>query len=142
MQRCLILLVGRAQPGSLVCEQLRQAEVSAYIIDAGTVPENYIQPIINKAPRNLLLIDAIDFKASPGTIKIFESEQLNSIVISTHTLSPHLFIDMILQSIKPEVYCIGIQPAQTQLGLPVSAQVSQAIKILCGILIEIFPPAH
>ena len=136
------VLKGDDAAGSLVCEQLRQAEVSAYIIDAGTVPENYIQPIINKAPRNLLLIDAIDFKASPGTIKIFESEQLNSIVISTHTLSPHLFIDVILQSIKAEVYCIGIQPAQTQLGQPVSARVSEAIKILCGILIEILPPAH
>ncbi len=135
-------LKGDDAVGPLVCEQLEQAEISAYIIDAGTVPENYIQPIINKAPRNLLLIDAIDFNASPGTIKIFKSEQLNSIVISTHTLSPHLFIDMILQSIKPEVYCIGIQPAQTQLGQPVSSLVSQAIKLLCGILIEIFPPAN
>jgi hydrogenase 3 maturation protease len=57
--------------GPLVCEQLGRAKVCADLIDAGTVPENYIQPIIKKAPQNLLVIDAIDFGASPGTIKIF-----------------------------------------------------------------------
>ncbi len=110
------------------------------MIDTGTVPENYIQPIIKKAPRNLLLIDAIDFGAEPGTIKIFQAEQLNSLVISTHTLSPRLFIDIIRQSVKLDVYCIGIQPSQTQLGQTVSEQVDEAIQRLCHILTEIFPP--
>jgi len=104
------------------------------------VPENYIQPIIKKAPRNLLLVDAIDFGAEPGTIKVFETEQLNSLAISTHTLSPRLFIDIIRQSIELDVYCIGIQPAQTQLGQPVSEQVDEAIQRLCHVLMEIFPP--
>jgi len=115
-------------------------KISATVIDAGTVPENYIQPIIKKAPRNLLLIDAIDFRAEPGTIKMFESEQLNSLAISTHTLSPRFFIDIIRQSIELDVYCIGIQPAQTQLGQTVSGQVSQAVQQLCNVLMEIFPP--
>lgn len=110
------------------------------MIDAGTVPENYIQPIIKKAPRNLLLIDAIDFAAEPGKIKIFRTEQLNTLAISTHTLSPRLFIDVIRQSVELDVYCIGIQPAQTQLGRPVSEQVNQAMQKLCSILVQIFPP--
>ncbi len=133
------ILKGDDAIGPLVCEQLHRVEISAHIIDAGIVPENYIQPIIKKAPRNLLLIDAIDFGAEPGTIKLFETEQLNSLAISTHTLSPRLFIDMIRQSVELDVYCIGIQPAQTQLGQPVSAQVGQAIQLLCSILMEIFP---
>jgi hydrogenase maturation protease len=104
------------------------------------VPENYIQPIIKKAPRNLLIVDAIDFEAEPGTIKVFESERLNSLAISTHTLSPRFFIDIIRRSIELDVYCIGIQPAQTHLGRPVSEQVNEAIQRLCRVLIEIFPP--
>jgi hydrogenase maturation protease HycI len=134
------LLKGDDAVGPLVCEQLLQKKISATVIDTGTVPENYIQPIIKKAPRNLLLIDAVDFGAEPGTIKIFQAEQLNSLVISTHTLSPRLFIDIIRQSIKLDVYCIGIQPAQTQLGSPVSEKVNQAIQQLCRDLMEIFPP--
>jgi hydrogenase maturation protease len=132
--------------GPLVCEQLKRGKVCAELIDAGTVPENYIQPIIKKAPKNLLVIDAIDFGAPPGTIKIFKPEQLNSHVISTHTLSPRLFVDMVCQNIKRapalreslDVYFVGIQPAQVQLGQSISPQVSQAIQQLSQVLTEVF----
>ncbi|NQT02661.1 MAG: hydrogenase 3 maturation endopeptidase HyCI [Planctomycetes bacterium] len=133
-------LKGDDGAGPLVCEQLKHAKVSADLIDAGTVPENYIQPIIKKAPQNLLVIDAIDFGATPGTIGIFEPEQLSSHVISTHSLSPRLFVDMVCQDISIDVYFVGIQPAQIQLGQSISQQVSLAIKQLSQTLAEIFPP--
>ncbi|GAH55213.1 unnamed protein product, partial [marine sediment metagenome] len=126
--------------GPLVCQQLRRAKVCAGLIDAGTVPENYIQPIIKKAPQNLLIIDAIDFGASSGTISIFKPEQLNSSVFSTHALSPRLFVDMVCQNIKVDVYFVGIQPAQTQIGQSVSAEVNQVIQWLTHTLTEIFTP--
>ncbi len=157
-------LKGDDGAGPLVCQKL-SGKVCAELIDAGTVPENYIQPIIKKAPQNLLIIDAIDFGAPAGTINIFKPEQLSSSAFSTHTLSPRLFADMVCQDIKGvpqsppsrgltpaqagensasggpnvDVYFVGIQPAQTQLGQPQSAQVSQAIQWLVRALIEIFP---
>jgi len=145
-------LKGDDGAGPLVCQQL-SGKVCAELIDAGTVPENYIQPIIKKAPQNLLIIDAIDFGAPAGTINIFKPEQLNSSVFSTHTLSPRLFADMVCRDIKGvpqtrnsafggpnvDVYFVGIQPGQTQLGQPQSAQVSQAIQWLVRTLTEIFP---
>ena len=132
-------LKGDDGAGPLVCEQLRQAGVGAELIDAGTVPENYIQLIIKKAPENLVVIDAMDFGALPGTIGIFNPEQLSSSFISTHVLSPRLFADIVRQSIEVNVYFIGIQPAQTQLGQSPSPQVSRAIKQLSQTLTEIFP---
>ncbi len=134
-------LKGDDGAGPLVCQQLT-GKTSAELIDTGTVPENYIQPIIKKGPQSLLIIDAIDFGASPGSINIFKPEQLNSSVFSTHTLSPRLFVDMITQAIDVDVYFIGIQPAQTQLGQSVSAQVNQAIQSLTQTLVEIFPPGR
>ena len=134
------ILKGDDAAGPLVCEQLAAGKISAGLIDAGTVPENYFQRIIKKAPRTLLVIDAIDFGAEAGTIKIFEPQQLNSHVISTHTLSPRLFVDIIGRSIQLDVYFVGIQPAQTQLGQSVSAAVSRAIEQLSGVLTEVFPP--
>jgi hydrogenase 3 maturation protease len=134
------ILKGDDGAGPLVCQQLRLAGVCAELIDAGTVPENYVQPIIKKAPQNLLVIDAVDFGASAGTIRIFNPEQLDSSVISTHTLSPRLFVDMIRSELEVDVYFVGIQPAQTQLGQSISPQVSQAIQWLIHTLTEIFPP--
>lgn len=126
--------------GPLVCEQLQQAGIRAEVINAGTVPENYIQRIINKTPTNLIIIDAIDFQSPPGTIKIFGPEQLNSSVTSTHTLSPRLFADIIRQNIKVDVYFVGIQPAHTRLGDSMSPQVCQAARLLAQTLIDVFPP--
>jgi hydrogenase 3 maturation protease len=134
------VLKGDDGAGPLICEQLAKKKISAKLIDAGTVPENYIQKIIEMTPANLLVIDAIDFGATPGTIQIFEPEQINSLVISTHTLSPRLFVDMIRQNITLDVHFIGIQPAQIELGQSISEQVRRAIQQICNILIEVFPP--
>lgn len=132
-------LKGDDGAGPLVCEQLKQIGLSAEVIDTGTVPENYIQPIISNAPDNLLVIDAMHFAAQPGTINIFTPEQLDSAAISTHTLSPRIFIDIVRQNTSAEVYLIGIQPAQTQLGQSLSPQVRQAVQRLSQALAQIFP---
>ena len=38
--------------GPLICQKLKEARISAEVLDTGTVPENYIQLIIKKAPEN------------------------------------------------------------------------------------------
>ena len=134
-------LKGDDGAGPLICQQLQDAEISADVIDAGTVPENYIQLIIKKAPQNLLVIDAIDSGASPGDVRIFKPEQLSALVISTHTLSPRLLVDMVCRSIEVDVYFAGIQPEQTQLGQPITPQIKQAVQKLADVLVEIFPPS-
>jgi hydrogenase 3 maturation protease len=134
------ILKGDDAAGPLLCEKLKQAGISTQVIDAGTAPENYIQKIINKVPQNLLVVDAIEFGAPPGTIEIFNCEQLDSHAFSTHTLSPRFFVDIIHKSINVDVYFIGIQPAHIQLGSPVSEQVNSAIENLCRILMDIFRP--
>lgn len=150
------VLKGDDAVGPLVCEQLA-GKTSAELIDAGTVPENYIQPIIKKAPQNLLVIDAIDFAAPAGTIRMFKPEQLNSYALSTHALSPRLFVDMVCQNIRRDparrsagrltaepvdVYFVGVQPAQTELGQSISPQASEAVQQLSRILAEVFPLAE
>lgn len=124
--------------GPFVCDELSKAALTAEIINAGTVPENYIQRIIKKEPENLIVIDAIDFGGEAGQIRLLKPEQLNKSAFSTHTLSPHLFIEMIQQSKKVDVYVIGIQPKQIKLGEDISEQVKQTAEQLVRELAEIF----
>jgi hydrogenase 3 maturation protease len=121
--------------GCIVCQQLKDT-FSERVIDAGTVPENYIGPIIEKRPEVLLVIDAIDFGGSPGQINIFTPDELSSVAISTHTLSPRLFVDVICKSIPVEVWFVGIQPGQTALGEGLSAEVEKAVGVVAEILAE------
>jgi hydrogenase 3 maturation protease len=142
-QATLIVAIGNTLKGDdaagpLVCRHLSRSKIAVDLLDTGIVPENYIQKIIRKKPRNLLVVDAIDFGQTPGTIKIFRPEQLAAGSISTHTLSPFIFVDMVRQSVKTQVYFIGIQPAQLKLGEPISKEIHRSIKRLCRLLMDIF----
>jgi hydrogenase 3 maturation protease len=144
--RTLILGIGNSLKGDdgagpLVCQRLRESGTCAELIDASTVPENYIQPVVDKAPQNLLVIDAAEFAAPPGRIRVFEPGQLGQCSFSTHTLSPRMFLDMIARQVKVNVYFVGIQPAQVDLGGTMSDEVADAVELLANTLLELFPPA-
>jgi hydrogenase 3 maturation protease len=131
-----ILLVGMGNVlkaddgvGPQICDWLKNV-IPDNIIDSGTVPENYIQVIIKKNPGIILFIDAIDFGASAGTIRIFNPENLSTEGISTHTLSPRLLTDIIAQKTKAKIYFIGIQPGSTKIGHPMSPEVTSSIEEL------------
>ncbi len=123
--------------GPAVCKLL-EGKTTAEIIDAETVPENFIQVIVRKKPQVVLVIDAVDFGASPGEMKIIALDQLNSFAISTHTLSPRIFADLLRQTIDVKVIFLGIQPKQLQFGESLSDEVANAVNKLAGILISIF----
>ena len=125
--------------GPVLCEKLK-GKTCAEVINAGTVPENYIQQIIKRRPRSLVIVDAVDLGAEPGTIKLLKPVQLDSMVISTHVLSPGVFIDIISRQIDVDICFIGIQPAQCVLGQSLSTEATRAVQQLTDIITDIFPP--
>lgn len=131
-------LKGDDAAGPILCEKLQNAHLSAEIIDAETVPENYITQIIRKAPQNLIIADAVDFGADPGTVRLFRPDQLSTFTFSTHAPSPRLFLDMIRKEVELDVYFIGIQPRQTKFGLPPTDPVNRAVQYLADLLAEVF----
>jgi hydrogenase 3 maturation protease len=122
-------LKGDDGAGPQVCSILK-GKISAEVIDAGTTPENYIAKIVKISPKKLLIIDAVDFGATPGTVKIFSMDDLRQLTLSTHCLSPHLSIEAIKSEINVDVIFIGIQPAHLQFGHGLSKQVAGAITAL------------
>jgi len=143
--RTMILGVGNVLKGDdgvgpLVCEGLR-GRVSAQVIDAGTVPENYIRPIVKASPQVLLVVDAIDFADVPGAVGIFTAEQVSNIAFSTHALSLRLFVDVLRADVALDVFLLGVQPVGTAFGRPVSAPVQESIETLVDALAAVFPRA-
>jgi len=124
-------LKGDDGAGPQLCSILK-GNISTEIIDAGSTPENYIAKIVKMSPEKLLIIDAVDFGAPPGTVRIFDIKDLGRFSFSTHCLSPHLFVDMLRSQISVEVFFIGIQPAGLQLGAGLSEQVAKAVVSLAG----------
>jgi len=123
------ILKGDDGAGPKFCSALG-GKIAAEVIDAGTTPENYIGKIVRISPKKLLIIDAIDFGASPGTLKLFGKQNLQQFTLSTHCLSPHFFVQAITSEIDTEVFFIGIQPAHLHLGRDMSKQVAVAVAAL------------
>ena len=121
--------------GPFLCHQLK-GRVAAKLIDAGTVPENYIQPIIKAKPEKLLVVDAMEFGGEAGEVRIFEVGDISSVVMSTHSLSPRLFVDLIGREIEVEVLFLGIQPEQTRLGGGLSPEVESVGGELARVLVD------
>ncbi|MBN2019167.1 MAG: hydrogenase 3 maturation endopeptidase HyCI [Sedimentisphaerales bacterium] len=119
------VLKGDDGAGPRVCQILKD-EISTEVIDAGSTPENYIAKIVQMLPKKLLIIDAIDFGSPPGTVRIFDIQDLDKFSFSTHCLSPHLFVEVIQSEIDADVIFIGIQPAHLQFGCGLSKQVAGA----------------
>ncbi|MBN2132763.1 MAG: hydrogenase maturation peptidase HycI [Sedimentisphaerales bacterium] len=143
--RTVILGIGNTLKGDdgvgpIICERLADC-VSAQVIDAGTVPENHIARIARLKPDNLLVIDAMDSGADPGTIRLFDPSDIPSVALSTHTLSPRLFIDLIQREAEVTVRFLGIQPSHTQFAAPLSEAVQGAVEVLVDLLGQVFPRA-
>ena len=102
------------------------ARLNTQLIDAGTVPENYIQKIIDAKPDRIIIIDAVDFGGKPGEVKWFKEFNSANISISTHNMPPELFIDIITQQTGAEVNIIAIQPKELKFNTPLSEEVKES----------------
>jgi hydrogenase 3 maturation protease len=130
-------LKGDDAVGPLVCERL-SGRVSANVVDAGTVPENYIGPILETSPDVLLIVDAVDFGGEPGQIRVCTPDEIHRFASCTHALSFHLSIDLIRREKKLDICVIGVQAENTRLGDGISPPAREAVETLTDTLTELF----
>jgi hydrogenase maturation protease len=96
-----------------------------HVIDAGTTPENFIGPLIQRAPQVILFVDAIAFGKPPGYFALATVDELADRLSTTHAPSLRLVAD-ILAAYGVESWVLGIQPARTTLGAGLDARVERA----------------
>lgn len=113
--------------GPAVCEALKPM-LAEQVIDGGTAPENYLHKILDFNPQCLLMIDAMDFGAPPGRIRLFEPDDLHGSLSSTHALNPRTFTDLITGQCNTTILYIGIQPGDRTLGNPMSPILKSSVR--------------
>jgi hydrogenase 3 maturation protease len=83
--------------------------------------ENYVGKINSLNPDILVLIDAVDLKSVPGTIKLLEINQINDITFNTHNISLKRLSEFFIMP----VYILGIQPEKIDFGENISYLVEE-----------------
>ena len=106
------------------------------VIDAGPAPENYTGSLRRFQPDLIVLIDAAQMGAPPGTVRWLMWQDTDAFSASTHTLPPHILAQYLTNELNCGVALIGIQPADTRIGMPLSPVVQAAVETVVQALLE------
>jgi len=115
--------------GSCIAEALQScSELDA--IDAGCVPENYLETVVAKKPDTILMIDATDFGGTPGELRLMETKNVAQSGLSTHAGSLHMLARYLHIRTGARIGLLAIQPVDSSAGDSLSPQVSQTAHYL------------
>lgn len=112
----------------------RPAGVRGAWIDAGSAPENFLEPIVQTDPDTVLFVDAVDFGGQPGEYRLLEPAVLDGVVLSTHAGSLRMLSDYLEARTGARVAVLAIQPERLDPGSGLSPRVAESVDRVIGLL--------
>jgi hydrogenase 3 maturation protease len=122
-------LYGDDAVGVWVAGRLRTlvpASEGLLVVQGGSAPENFTGTLRRYGPDLVLMVDAALLDLEPGKTGWLPWQDTRGFSASTHTLPLHILASYLTTELNCEVALLGIQPAQTQVGAPLSPEVQQA----------------
>jgi len=111
---------------------------NVFLIECETVPESFIQQIIDFNPSHILLIDAAILGLKPGESRLIEPEKLTcSSSYSSHMLPLRIFCEYVSQMSKADIGLLLIEPENTDFGEELTPELDAAAKSISRILVQI-----
>jgi hydrogenase 3 maturation protease len=130
--------------GCIVCDELQKTgfapELNSpspvpglFVLDCGNAPENYVQPIADRKPDRILIVDCCDYGAKPGEFRVFDRSDIDRLsygLMSTHTLPLTLAVELLALETKADVQLLGVQPQQLEFNTDLSPAVRASLSAL------------
>jgi len=114
------------------------SQPSFLLLDAGLSPESYTGSLRQFHPGLVILIDAAQMDAPAGEVRWLPWEETEGMSASTHTLPISILSNFLTQEIGCQVVLLGVQPAQFELGQPLSKPVRLAKAKIIQVFKKIF----
>jgi len=127
--------------GTKIVQDL-QGKVSekVYLIECETVPENFIQEIIDFDPTHVLLIDAAVLGLGPGDSRLVKPERLATFpVYSTHALPLRIFCEYLATTAKAKIALLLIEPKKADFGEGLTSEVEISAQKIVDVFLRILP---
>jgi hydrogenase 3 maturation protease len=110
-----------------------------YLIECETVPESFLQPIVEFNPTHVLLIDAAILGLKPGESRLVNPEQMTALpAISTHMLPLRIFCEYITSATKAKIALLLIEPGNVEFGEGLTPEVQAAAEKITEMLLKLF----
>lgn len=115
-----------------------QGKVSSAVtlIECETVPESFVDEIVDIRPSHVLLVDASLLGLLPGEAHLYEAEEvINVPSISTHTLPLRVFCEYVKKLTGAKIALVLIEPKNVDFGEGLTEEVeAAAIRVAAAIL--------
>ncbi len=127
--RSLMSVPGEAVNGETPAYQLieRVGNPPYLVVDGGPSPESFTGPLRRFAPDLVIMLDAAEIGAPPGTERVFDWQEASGLSASTHTMPPSMLAKYLISELNCKVALIGVQSARLDLDSPLSPQVQEAV---------------
>ena len=110
------------------------------LIECETVPESFIQEIVDFRPTHVLLIDAAILDLKPGKARMFNCEQLSDFpAISTHDLPLRIFCRYVSKMTGARIALLLMVPEKTDFGERLSTAVKAGADVIVRVLEKTLP---
>ena len=127
--------------GTKIVQDL-QGKVSekVYLIECETVPENFIQKIVDFSPTHILLIDAAVLGLKPGDSRLVKPERLATFpAYSTHALPLRIFCEYLAKMTRAKIALLLIEPEKADFGEGLTSKVESSSQEIVEILLRALP---
>jgi hydrogenase 3 maturation protease len=100
---------------------------NVHLIECETVPESFMDEIVQLKPSHVLLVDAAAMRLKPGEVRLFDAEKVTSFpAISTHMLPLRVFCEYITKMSGARLALLLIEPGNTEFGEGLTPEVNAA----------------
>ena len=107
-----------------------------HLIECETVPESFMDEIVELKPSHVLLIDAAVMGLKPGELRLYDAAKVTNFpAISTHMLPLRVFCEYIAQLAKAKLALLLIEPGNVEFGEGLTKEVeASAMRVTRSLL--------
>ena len=119
-----------------VNESLNERLNKTFLVNGGSVPENFTGLIKKCNPSHIILIDASLMNGEAGEINIVNKDNIVDISISTHSMSLSYLIKYLQLEKEYDILLIGIEPEIMDLSFELSPKIKDSSDMLIKLLFD------
>ena len=109
------------------------------LIECETVPESFLEPMIEFNPTHVLLIDAAILGLKPGEIHLVNPEGVADVpAVTTHMLPLRIFCEYLTKMTGAKIALLLVEPENTDFGEGLTQKVQVAAEKITKIILELF----
>jgi hydrogenase 3 maturation protease len=105
------------------------------LLECETVPESFMQEIVDLKPSHVLLVDAAVLGLKPGETRLVFPGQVTAFpAVTTHVLPLRIFCEYVAKMTEAKIALLLIEPENTEFGEGLTPEVQAAAEKIVAVL--------